>query len=122
MSWRPHPKHTQTDPDSPHAWATDDRTGFVVQHDDLCWQYEWAGTNLVNKRILTHADYLDEPQRQLGTLILPPDPPSIMNARPENYLIDEITSTRILMDGSVRVLMQQGPAPEAKQRITIGGA
>ena len=122
MSWRPHPKHTVTDPDSPRAWATDDRTGFIVQHDDLQWQYQWAGTDLVNQRILTHGDYLDDPQRQLGTIILPADPPSIMNARPENYLIDEITSTRVMMDGSVRVLVVNKPGPEPKQRITIGGA
>jgi hypothetical protein len=117
MSWRPHPKHTITDPDSPRAWATCDRTGFLGNHDDLQWQYEWAGTSLVNQRRLVLTDYLDEPQRQLGTLILPPDPPSIMNARVENYTIDEEQSTRVTMDGSVRVLIGNINPP---QRITIG--
>ncbi len=53
------------------------------------WQYDWAGTQLINKRILCVPDEIDKPQRQLGTIILPPDPPSIINARPEPYFIDE---------------------------------
>jgi hypothetical protein len=40
---------------------------------------------------------LDEPQRQLGVLILPPDPEPIMNARPEPYAMEEMT-TRVEMD------------------------
>lgn len=87
---RPHPRRAATDPSSPRAWATDDRSGFVGNHENLCWQFDWAGTGLVNKRILVYADELDVPQRQLGTIILPPDPPSIMNARVEGYAIDEV--------------------------------
>lgn len=72
---------------------------------------------MVNKQLLVHADELDEPQRQLGTLILPPDPTPIMNARPENYPIDEEQDVRITMDGSVRVLMG---VVNAKLRVTVG--
>src|SRR6516225_4202108 len=98
---RPHPKRTQVDPKNPQAWATDDLSGFVVQHNDLQSVREWAGTQIINKRFLTHPDFLDEPQRQLGTLILPPDPPPIMNARPENYTADETpVTTRIVTQGS----------------------
>lgn len=71
----------------------------------MCWQYDWAGTKLINKRILVYADMLDEPQRQLGTIVLPPDPTPIMNARPENYAIDEYpVSTRYTIDGRIRVV------------------
>ena len=55
----------------------------------MCWQFEWQGTKLINKRILCYPDQLDIPNRQLGTIILPPDPVSIPNARPEPYAIDE---------------------------------
>ena len=55
----------------------------------MVFQHEWAGTGLINTRILVSPDELDVPQRQLGAVILPPDPPPIMNARPENYAIDE---------------------------------
>jgi hypothetical protein len=65
---------------------------MISNHENLQWQFDWAGPSLVNKRILVSADELDVPQRQLGSLILPPDPPSIMNARPENYDIDEASS------------------------------
>lgn len=69
----------------------------------MCWQYDWAGSQLINKRILVYPDMLDEPQRQLGTIVLPPDPMPIMNARPENYLIDEQpVSTRYTIDGRIR--------------------
>lgn len=101
---RPHPRRARTDPTAPEAWATDDRSGFVGNHKDLRWQYEWAGLKLINKRILVYEDELDQPQRQLGTIVLPPDPLPIMNARPENYAIDEQpVSCRSTMDGRVRV-------------------
>ena len=86
---RPHPRRARTDPRSPRGWATDDRSGFVGNHENLCWQYEWAGTGLVNKRILVYPDQLDKPNRQLGTLIIPPDPVPLQNARPEQYDIEE---------------------------------
>lgn len=87
---RPHPRRASTNPSSPRAWGTDDRSGFVGNHENLCWQFDWAGTGLVNKRILVYPDELDVPQRQLGTIILPPDPAPVMNARPESYAIDEV--------------------------------
>ena len=87
---RPHPRRARTNATAPEAWATDDKSGFVGNQKDLCWQYDWSGTQLINKRILCFRDQLDEPQRQLGTIILPPDPVSIPNARPEIYPIDEL--------------------------------
>lgn len=104
MSRRPHPRRAQTDPTSPRAWATSDRSGFVGNHENLRWQTDWAGRTIINKRILVYPDELDEPQRQLGVLIIPPDPPSILNARPEQYSIDEQRS-RVTMDGTVRLQM-----------------
>jgi hypothetical protein len=52
-----------------------------------------------------HPDFLDEPQRQLGTITLPPDPPGVMNARVEQYAIDEAQDVRVTMDGNTRVTM-----------------
>lgn len=87
---RPHPRRARTNAAAPEAWATDDKSGFVGNQRDLCWQFEWQGTKLINKRILCYPDQLDIPNRQLGTIILPPDPVSIPNARPEPYPIDEL--------------------------------
>lgn len=117
---RPHPKRARTSARSPRAWATDDRSGFVGNHHNLQWQYQWAGTQLVNLRVLVYPDQLDKPQRQLGTIILPPDPVPIPNARPENYAIDEEpVSCRYTMDGRVRVIAY---APYPQERIvSVGG-
>jgi hypothetical protein len=101
---RRHPRRARVDPTSPQAWATSDRSGAIGNHEDLCYQYAWRGTQLVNTRLLVYADELDVPNRQLGTIILPPDPVPILNARPEQYAIDEQTY-RITMDGTQRYLM-----------------
>jgi hypothetical protein len=102
---RRHPRRARVNPSSPRAWATSDRNAMISNHEDLQWQYEWSGNKLVNLKILVSPDELDKPQRQLGTIILPPDPPSVMNARPEQYDIDEQpVSVRRTMDGSIRVI------------------
>ena len=101
---RPHPRRARTDPASPRAWGTSDRNGMIGNQEDLKWQFEWRGTQLINTRILVHADELDVPNRQLGSFILPPDPVSITNARPEPYKIEEETY-RLTMDGQLRFQM-----------------
>ena len=108
---RRHPKRAAVDPTSPRAWATDDRSGFVGNHENLRPQFQWAGTRLVNTGILVYQDQLDVPQEQLRAVILPVDPPSIVSARPEPYYIDEYTqrreedgTVRYQMDGTARIL------------------
>lgn len=109
---RRHPRRTQTDPSRPEAWSTCDRSGFVGQHNDMQWQWEWQGTTLINKRILVVPDMLDQPNRQLGTIVLPPDPTPIMNARIEPYFIDEQTF-RLQQNGVQRLLMDGTPRLES---------
>lgn len=106
---RRHPKRARVDPRSPRAWGTDDRSGFIGNHEDMVWQYEWAGFELINQKILVYPDELDIPNRQLGSIVLPPDPPSILNARPEAYDIEESpVSVRVAMDGSIRIPQAYG--------------
>lgn len=87
---RPHPRRARTNATSPEAWGTSQRNGMVGNQRNLCWQMEWAGTQIINTRVLVWEDELDIPQRQLGTIILPPDPVSIPYAMPEPYPIDEV--------------------------------
>lgn len=109
---RPHPRRASTDPSAPEAWATDDRSGFVGNHKNLRWQFEWAGLKLINTRVLVYDDMYDQPQRQLGTIVLPPDPMPTLNARPENYAIDEYPVTALAVEsGSVLVLDGRFPHP-----------
>jgi hypothetical protein len=88
-SWRIHPKRARVNPRHPEAWGTDDRSGFVQNLADLAWEYRWAGTQLINTRILTGDAYRDVPNEQERAIKLPPDPDPVLNARPEAYQIDE---------------------------------
>lgn len=109
---RPHPRRARTSPSSPRAWGTDDRSGFIGNHDNLKWQMQWAGRTLINTQLLVYPDQYDTPQRQLGTIILPPDPEPVSNARPEQYAIDEEpVSTRATMNGRTRCINWAGPYP-----------
>lgn len=107
---RRHPRKAEVDSSSPRAWATCDACGFVSNHYKLEWRYDWRGTELLNLRKLVCDICIDDPQRQLGTVILPPDPVPIINARPEQYFIDENTQRhtqtgqlRYQMDGTIRI-------------------
>jgi len=103
MAWRPKPKHARVDPTSPAGWGTCDRSGFIGQQRDLVNQMQWRGLKLMPTNIRVLPQYLDKPQRQLGTIILSPDPVPLMNARPEQYPIDEIWP-RLTQRGQPRYL------------------
>jgi len=82
---RPHGR-AQISQSHPRALGVCDRCGFVYNLDDLQWQNDWLqGPRLFNLRILVCADCLDVPQESGRTIVLPPDPIPVANARPENY-------------------------------------
>lgn len=117
---RRHPKRARVSATQPSSWATDDRSGFIGNHKNMVWQFEWGGTRLINKRILVYPDMLDRPQRQLGSVVIPPDPVPVMNARPEQYFIDEYpVSTRYTVDGRIRVTSYR-PYP-IERIVTVPG-
>ena len=113
MSWRQHGR-ARVDPNSPRAFAVCDRCGFWYNHIDLNWQFQWAGPTLINIRQLVCDTCLDIPQEQLRSIILPPDPDPVMNARPENFVVDEV-NYRATQDGDRRVTEEDSP------RVTEGG-
>lgn len=88
MAWRPH-GHARVSSRRPEAWAVCDRCGSWYLHSQLSWQFQFAGPNLQNLRLLVCKRCLDVPQPQLQPRILPPDPVPIMNPRPEWFAIDE---------------------------------
>lgn len=71
----------RVNPSSPQAFAICDRCGQLRNLVDLRWQYAWGGLNLYNTRILVCDPCLDIPNENLRTIILPPDPPPVLNAR-----------------------------------------
>lgn len=90
MVYRWKPRNAIVDAENPAAWGTCDRCGFVWNLNRLTWQYDYQGTpQLQNLRFLVCPPCYDAPQPQLSPFILPPDPPPIYNARPENYVVDE---------------------------------
>jgi len=88
MSWRFHGRaHVSTT--SPEAFAVCDRCNNWYNRSALRWQFQFAGPNLQNIRLLVCDRCYDVPQPQLKPRILPPDPLPVLNARPEYFQIDD---------------------------------
>ena len=89
---RPHGKYARVNPQNPSAFAQCDRCSFWRNRNDLVYQYQWSGTNLYNIQLLVCKERCyDIPQEQLRTIILPPDPPPVLNARVPNFAYEEQT-------------------------------
>ncbi len=76
----------------------------------MSYQREWRGNRIEQLNILVHPDEKDIPNRQLGSLLLSPDPPPKRNARPENYVIDEASYLSVNQDGRSLVTNTSGTA------------
>lgn len=85
---RPHGR-ARIDVNDPRALGVCDFCGFLYNLKDLRWQFEWIGPRLQNQRELVCRTCNDKPQEQLRTIVLPPDPIPVYNARPENYVSDD---------------------------------
>ena len=70
---------------NPQAAAVCDRCGVIHNHVDLKWQFDFAGTGIINKRLLVCSTCDDVPQNQLKALVIPPDPVPVLNPRPFNF-------------------------------------
>jgi hypothetical protein len=102
---------------NPRAAGICDRCGFVYNHINLQWQFDWAGASLINKRILVCDTCNDVPQSQLRAIVVPADPTPILNARVQNYSDAEsdyrTTSGQNTTDPTTGI-----PIPGTVQRIT----
>lgn len=81
---RPHGR-AKVNSRNPEAFAICDNCGFLYNHSELRWQFQWAGNKLVNMRQLVCRRCNDIPQTQLRAIILPADPMPIQNPRVQNY-------------------------------------
>ena len=89
---RPHGKYARVNENSTDAFAVCDRCGFVRNMSDLVWQVDWAGVSIVNERILVCKDRcFNSLQEQNRSIVLPPDPMPVLNARVENFAYEEQT-------------------------------
>ena len=97
MAWRPHGR-ARVNPEAPQAFGICDRCGCLYNHADLQWQFDWRGDKLQNIRLLVCPPCLDVPFELNRPLHLPPDPVPVMNARPENYYVDEAGGGGVLAE------------------------
>ena len=103
MAYRYHSR-ASVDPENPSTWAACDRCGMLYCLRDLTWQYDWRGNAMANLHLLVCSRCLDNPSPWYRSLVLPPDPSPIINARPNLYPIDESISGSIdLSDGSTLI-------------------
>ena len=78
----------RTNPRNPHAFGVCDYCGFWRNLYRLEKQFEFFGPGLQWTGYLVCHRCLDKPQDQLRPIVLPPDPVSVENPRPENFTYD----------------------------------
>ena len=61
------------------------RCDFLYHLDELQWQMDYRGMQLQSLNFLVCERCYDVPNPQQKPIILPPDPESVLNARPFNY-------------------------------------
>lgn len=80
----------KVNPQAPRGAGYCDRCGFVYNLQDLAWEMEWRGNDLMRTgfRVCTRT-CLDVPFEHYRPLYLPPDPPPLEQPRPGNMAIQE---------------------------------
>lgn len=105
---------------NPRAFGICDRCGFLYNHNRLQWQYDYAGSGIINKRILVCNDCNDTPQSQLRAIVLPADPVPIQNPRVQDYAAaetDNVTTSAPTAYDSVTGI----PIPSTTNIVTENG-
>ncbi len=78
------------DAQDPRAHGICDRCGSRYNLENLSWQYDWRGPRVQNLQRLVCRSCMDDMQQNGNrTIILPPDPVPVFNARPEMYVPDD---------------------------------
>jgi hypothetical protein len=106
-------------PSDPQALGICDRCGFLYNLNRLRFQWDWAGSGMVNRHLKVCETCYDTPQPQLRAIILPPDPAPKFDTRPEPFDIDEEGGTQIRVteedalrlteDGKIRITEESTP-------------
>lgn len=107
MAWRFHSR-AYASATRPEAWGQCDRCNRTYLHKNLTFQKKWQGIQLANLFILVCWDCYDKPQENIRTLIIPPDPMPIMNARPEQY--DQEVPSFLMTEERQALLTENGRA------------
>lgn len=103
---------------NPRAFGICDRCGFLYNHHELQWQYDYRGAALVNVRILVCDTCLDVPQNQLRNIVIPADPTPIMNARIQDYVLAE-NDARLTSQAVYRPISASGNGTTATLTLQV---
>jgi len=95
MAYASRSGRASTSATNPRAFAVCDRCSFWYNHNQLKFQYDWAGASLINKRILVCSTCYDTPQEQLRAIVIPADPVPVLNPRVEPYAWDEVDRRQV---------------------------
>lgn len=98
---RPHGR-AQVSSTNPRAFGCCDRCNFWYNRDRLNMQYEWGGRELISLGVYVCPMCTDDPNPQLRSIILPPDPVPVYQPRIDQNLIP-IDDIRVTEDGDIRV-------------------
>tara|TARA_R110000868_G_scaffold160500_2_gene390200 strand:- start:3513 stop:4247 length:735 start_codon:yes stop_codon:yes gene_type:complete len=120
MGWASKAGRARTSATNPQAFAICDRCGFLYNHVDLKWQFDWRGVALQNTRLLVCNPCYDTPQEQLRAIIVPADPTPIMNARTENF-VDASTDDLTIVSATVTDPTTGIPIPSTTGIVTEDG-
>lgn len=101
---------------NPNAFGICDRCGILYNHNQLSWQFDWAGASLINKRLLVCETCNDTPQQQLRAIVVPADPVPIQNPRVQDYSVAE--SDYRITQGNTTNARTGIPVPGGDTRIT----
>lgn len=123
MSYTPWGKHVSIDQDHPQAVGICDYSGSVFMRKDLVRQMEWRGNDLVWTGFYVGRPYVDMPNEQAKSPILPPDPIPIKDPRPpfQTFITWSEDSNVFSQDGSTfgsqPGIMLDAPALPFNQRL-----
>jgi hypothetical protein len=101
----------------PQAAGQCDRCGFIFTHADLRFQFDYAGTGLINKQMLVCRSCEDTPQNQLRAIVIPSDPKPIMNPRVPDFVAQR-TDKRITIGKTITDPITGISARTGDQRTT----
>lgn len=106
---------------NPRAFGRCSRCSFWYNHDQLQWQWQYAGTGLQNLYILVCRECLDVPNAQLRAISLPPDPVPIQFPQTEPYLYDSTTADGLGIETQDNGLIVRQPvgSPEGLEQYAI---
>jgi hypothetical protein len=83
--------HAKLDPQHPSAFAICERCGFQYLHRDLKWDTQYRGREIRRTGYLVCPTCTDIPNPTLRPIVVPADPPPILNPRSETQEVPPTT-------------------------------